>query len=84
MNRSERNHCTGSLFMAPAVFALLLTAAACVTTTDRNLRAADGSFGPGVTVPQNYMVDNGDRAGPYPPYYYPDGSTGGGCGGRRR
>jgi hypothetical protein len=41
------------------------------------VRAADGSWGPGTSVPQVYMVSNGDRLGHYPPYFYPDGPGGG-------
>jgi hypothetical protein len=58
-------------------FALFL--ASCAGTSPfagNGLRPADGSWGPGTSVPQIYMVDNGDRLGHYAPYFYPDGPPG--------
>jgi hypothetical protein len=59
------------------LFALSL--ASCASTSPfvgNGFRAADGNWGPGTSVPQVYMVDNGDRRGHYAPYFYPDGPPG--------
>jgi len=56
---------------------LALAVASCAGSTGGNvIRAADGSWGPATSVPQIYMAANGDRVGPYPPYFYPDGTSG--------
>jgi hypothetical protein len=56
---------------------LVLTLASCAGMPAGNgTRAADGNWGPATSVPQIYMTANGDRVGPYPPYYYPDGTSG--------
>lgn len=55
---------------------LALAMAGCSgSTTGNGIFAADGTYGPGTSMPQVYMTPNGDRVGHYPPYFYPDGST---------
>jgi hypothetical protein len=69
------------------VAAVLWALAGCATSRDdSSMRAADVNWGPGTSAPQSYMADNGDRVGHYPPYTFPDGSSGEGSGGggRRR
>ena len=42
------------------------------TSTGTRIFPADGMYGPGTSVPQVYMTENGDRVGHYAPYFYPD------------
>jgi hypothetical protein len=60
-----------ALILCLCAFAL----ASCTTTTPpagNEFRRADGSWGPGTSVPQVFMTANGDRVGHYAPYFYPD------------
>jgi len=60
------------------LFAFALASCTSATPSAGNgFRRADGSWGPGTSVPQVYMTANGDRVGHYPPYFYPDGPGGG-------
>ena len=71
-------------FKTVLVFCVLaLTLAGCTASTvgtgstiGSGYFAADGNYGPAISVPQTYMNTNGDRVGHYAPYYYPDGSSG--------
>jgi hypothetical protein len=57
------------ILMILMVFAL----AGCLGTSTGTLTfPANGMYGPGTSVPQIYMTENGDRVGHYPPYFYPD------------
>jgi hypothetical protein len=42
------------------------------TSTGTRIFPAYERYGPGISVPQIYMTENGDRVGHYAPYFYPD------------
>ncbi len=56
-----------------SLIAMVLLLTGCLGTSTGTLTfPADGMYGPGTSVPQIYMTENGDRVGHYPPYFYPD------------